>query len=54
VLADSERPLLVEAEKLHGMMQHRILNPNTPQATQFEAQRTKALESFLEKVHRQQ
>ena len=53
-LADSERSLLVEAEKLHGMMQHRILNPNTPQATQFEAQRTKALESFLEKIHRQQ
>ena len=53
-LADSERPLLVEAEKVHGMMQHRILKQGTPQAAQFEAQRTKALESFLEKVHRQQ
>lgn len=49
-LADSERPLLSEAEKVRGMMQHRILNPNTPQAAQFEAQRTKALESLLSKI----
>jgi hypothetical protein len=49
-LADSERPLLSEAEKVRGMMQHRILNPNTPQAAQFEAQRTQALESLLSKI----
>ena len=54
VLADSERPLLAEAEKLRGMMQHRILNAGTPEAARFEAQRTKALDSFLEKLHRQQ
>jgi len=54
VLADSDRPLLAEAEKVRGMMEHRILNPGTPQASQFEAQRTKSLESFLEKLHRRQ
>lgn len=53
-LADSDRSLLAEAEKVHGMMDHRILNPGTPDAARFEAQRTKALESFLEKLHRQQ
>ena len=45
-LADSDRSLLAEAEKVHGMMEHRILNPGTPDASRFEAQRTKALESF--------
>ena len=53
-LADSERPLLAEAEKVRGMMEHRILNPGTPEAARFEAQRVKALDSFLEKLHRQQ
>lgn len=53
-LADSDRPLLSEAEKVRGMMEHRILNPGTPQAAQFEAQRTRALDSFLEKIHRRQ
>ncbi len=53
-LADSERPLLAEAEKVRGMMEHRILNPSTPEAARFEAQRVKALDSFLEKLHRQQ
>ena len=53
-LADSDRSLLAEAEKVHGMMEHRILNPGTPDAARFEAQRTKALESFLENLHRQQ
>ena len=53
-LADSDRSLLAEAEKVHGMMEHRILNPGTPDAARFEAQRTKALKSFLEKLHRQQ
>ena len=53
-LADSERPSLAEAEKVHGMMQHRILNPGTPESAKFEVQRTKALDSFLEKLHRQQ
>ena len=53
-LADSDRPLIVEAEKVRSMMQHKILNPGTPQAAQFEAPRTKALDSFLEKIHRRQ
>ena len=54
VLADSDRALLAEAEKVRGMMEHRILNPGTAEAARFEAQRTKALDSFLEKIHRQQ
>ena len=54
VLADSDRTLLAEAEKVRGMMEHRILNPGTPQAARFEAQRTKALDSFLQKIHRRQ
>ena len=50
VLADSDRPLLAEAEKVRGMMQHRILNAGTAQAAKFEAQRNQALESFLSKI----
>lgn len=53
-LADSDRPLLAEAGKVRGMMEHRILNPGTPEAARFEVQRTKALDSFLQKLHRQQ
>ena len=49
-LADSDRPLLVEAEKVHGMMEHRILNPGTPEAARFEAQRNQALESLISKI----
>ena len=49
-LSDSDRPLLAEAEKVHGMMEHRILNPGTPQAEQFEKQRKDNLESFLTKI----
>lgn len=48
-LADSDRQLLSEAEKVRSMMQHKILNPGTPQAAQFEARRNQALESFLSK-----
>ena len=43
-LADSDRQLLSEAEKVRSMMQHKILNPGTPQAAQFEARRNQALE----------
>ena len=49
-LADSDRPLLAEAEKVRSMMQHKILNPGTPQSAKFEAQRNQALESFLSKI----
>lgn len=50
VLADSDRPLLAEAEKVRGMMHHRILNAGTAQAAKFEAQRNQALESLLSKI----
>ena len=50
VLADSDRPLLAEAEKVRAMMQHRILNAGTAQAAKFEAQRNQALESLLSKI----
>ena len=50
VLADADRPLLAEAEKVHSMMQHKILNPGTPQAAKFLAQRDQALESLLSKI----
>ena len=49
-LADSDRPMLAEAEKVRSMMQHKILNPGTPQAAKFEAQRNQALESLLSKI----
>ena len=49
-LADEDRPLLAEAEKVHSMMQHKILNPGTPQAAKFLAQRDQALESLLSKI----
>lgn len=51
-LADSERPFLQEAEKVRGMMQHRILNPDTQQAAQFEAQRRTALETLLSRIQK--
>ena len=49
-LADADRPLLAEAEKVRSMMQHKILNPGTPQAAKFEAQRDQALESLLSHI----
>ena len=49
-LADADRPLLAEAEKVRSMMQHKILNPGTPQSAKFEAQRNQALESLLSKI----
>jgi len=50
VLADADRQLLSEAEKVYGMMQHRILNPGTPQAERFENKRDIALKSFQQKI----
>ena len=49
-LADADRPLLAEAEKVRSMMQHKILNPGTPQSANFEAQRNQALISLLSKI----
>jgi len=51
-LADSDRPLLAEAEKIRGMMQHRILNPGTPQSVDFERRRQELLTSFIDKIDR--
>ena len=53
VLADSDRPLLAEAEKVRSMMHHKILNPGTPQAAKFESQRNQALESLFSKIRTQ-
>ena len=52
-LADADRPLLAEAEKVRSMMQHKILNPGTPQSANFEAQRNQALNSLLSKISTQ-
>ncbi len=49
-LADSDRPLLCEAEKIRSMMQHRLLNPDTPQSRDFEAHRQALLASFMKKI----
>lgn len=49
-LADSDRPLLKEADKVRGMMQHRIMNEGTAEAIRFERQRKEVLESFLSKI----
>lgn len=47
---DSQRNLLAEASKVHSMMQHRILNPNTLEAARFEAQRNAALSALRSKL----
>lgn len=49
-LADSDKPLLKEADKVRGMMQHRILNEGTAEAIRFEQQRKEVLESFLARI----
>ena len=49
-LADSDRPLLKEADKVRGMMQHRIMNEGTAEAIRFERQRKEVLESFLARI----
>ena len=51
-LADSERPLLKEAEKVFCMMQHRILNQGSPEATKFERQRKEVLDAFMAKIRK--
>ncbi|MBR5707669.1 MAG: GSCFA domain-containing protein [Bacteroidaceae bacterium] len=50
VLADADRPLLAEAEKVRSMMQHRLLNPDTPQSRDFEARRQASLDDFMKKM----
>ena len=51
-LADSERPLLKEAEKVRCMMQHRILNQGSPEAIKFERQRKEVLDAFMAKIRK--
>ena len=50
VLADEDRPLLSEAEKVRSMMQHKILNPGTAQSVEFERRRQESLTSFRQKI----
>ena len=50
VLADADRPLLTESEKIRSMMHHRLLNPETEQSKDFEARRQASLASFLAKI----
>ena len=50
VLSDGDRPLLAQAEKIRCMNQHRILNPGTQQAIEFERHREEALQDFLQKI----
>ena len=49
-LADRDKPLLKEADKVRGMMQHRIMNEGTVEAIRFERQRKEVLESFLARI----
>ena len=49
-LAESDRSLLTEAQKVQGMMQHRLLNPGSPEAASFENRRQSALQSLLSKI----
>ena len=49
-LADRDKPLLKEADKVRGMMQHRIMNEGTAEAIRFERQRKEVLESFLARI----
>ena len=51
-LADSERTLLDEAGKVRTMMEHKVLNPGTAQAMDFEKQRTEALKLFLSRINK--
>lgn len=47
VLADSERENLIEAARIYSMMNHRILNPNTPAAHEFETKRQNEYNQFI-------
>lgn len=49
-LADGDRPLLAEAEKVRSMMQHRVLNPESAPSREFESRRQAALASLLKKL----
>ncbi|MBQ0094466.1 MAG: GSCFA domain-containing protein [Bacteroidetes bacterium] len=50
ILADEERADLKEAERIHGMMEHRPLNPETQAAKDFEVKRKEALDNFIARV----
>ena len=51
VLDEADRPLLEEAEKVSSMMEHRIMNPGSPQSIEFEKKRKEALDSLLMHIH---
>lgn len=46
----SQKGLLDEASSLKSLMAHRPLNPDTPQARNFESQRQQKLQEFLSKI----
>lgn len=50
ILDDNDRDSLREAQRIHSMMEHRLLNPQTPSAREFEAKRKEALDNFLANV----
>lgn len=50
ILDDNDRDSLREAQRIHSMMEHRLLNPQTPSAREFEAKRKEALDNFLAHV----
>lgn len=50
ILSDSERENLTEAAHIHSMMNHRILNPDTPAAREFELKRQAQFEQFIKRI----
>lgn len=50
ILSDSERENLTEAARIHSMMNHRILNPDTPAAREFELKRQAQFEQFIKRI----
>ncbi len=50
ILMDSERENLNEAGRIYSMMNHKILNPDTPAAQSFLAKRQNEYEQFLKRI----
>lgn len=47
-----QQPLLDEGGRLHSMMEHRMLNPDTPAAAEFEERRRQAYNGFMARISR--
>lgn len=50
MLVDSDRPLLTQADRVRGMMQHRLLNPESAESKQFVLQRDAAMKELVDKL----